>query len=152
MKIITLAGLEPQLTPPTRTLKEHSDAVYAVAFSPDSRMLASCSADRSVKVWDVAAGKLLYTLGDATDWLYTVAWSRDGKRLASGGVDKSIRVYETSPGGAKIMTSVFAHEAAGPKNCLRARRQNAVLPRPGPRPQGLGRPAHGRDQDVRAFG
>jgi len=110
---IKLISLEPQANPPsTRTLKEHSDAVYAVAFSPDSKMLASCSADRAVKVWDVASGKLLYTLGDATDWLYTLAWSPDGKLLASGGVDKSIRVYEVGPGGAKIVTSVFAHEAA----------------------------------------
>jgi WD40 repeat protein len=45
------------------TLKEHSDAVYGIAFSPDGTQLASCSADRAVKVFDVANGKLLYTLG-----------------------------------------------------------------------------------------
>ncbi len=92
------------------TLKEHSDAVYGVAFSPDGKQLASCSADRAVKVFDVTTGKLLYTLGEATDWLYTVAWSPDGQYLAAGGVDKSIRVYSPGPQGAKLLHSVFAHQ------------------------------------------
>ncbi len=109
---IRLTPLTPAAQPLARTLKEHSDAVYAVAFSPDGTRLASCSADRAVKVWDVATGKLLYTLGDATDWLYTLAWSPDGKQLAAGGVDKSIRIYAMGATGAKVLHSVFAHEAA----------------------------------------
>jgi hypothetical protein len=110
---VKLTPLQPPLygDTATRTLKDHSDAVYGVAFSPDSKLFASCSADRTVKVWDVDKAKLLYTLSDATDWVYTVAWSPDGKRLAAGGVDKSIRVYQPSPAGAKILHSVFAHEA-----------------------------------------
>ena len=91
-------------------LKEHSDAVYGLAFNPDGKLLASVSADRAMKVFDVEKGKLLYTLGEATDWLYCVAWSPDGKYLVSGGVDKSIRVYEPTAAGAKLRQSVFAHE------------------------------------------
>ncbi len=100
---------EPELYPP---IKEHSDAVYGLAFNPDGKLLASVSADRAMKVFDVEKGKLLYTLGHATDWLYAVAWSPDGKYLVSGGVDKSIRVYEPTPTGAKLRQSVFAHEGA----------------------------------------
>jgi len=92
------------------TIKEHSDAVYGLAFNPDGSQLASVSADRAMKVTDVKTGKLFYTLGEATDWLYTVAWSPDGKYLVSGGVDKSIRVYEPTPTGAKLRHSAFAHE------------------------------------------
>ena len=91
-------------------LKEHSDAVYGVSFSPDSKYLASTGADRAVKVWDVATGKLQYTLGDSTDWNYTVAWSPDGIHLAAGGVDKSIRVWRVDATGGRIAHSVFAHE------------------------------------------
>jgi hypothetical protein len=94
------------------TLTEHSDAVYGLAFNPWGKLLASVSADRAMKVFDVKNGKLLYTLGHATDWLYAVAWSPDGKYLVSGGVDKSIRVYEPTPTGAKLRQSVFAHEGA----------------------------------------
>jgi hypothetical protein len=110
IKLTPLAA-QPYGTLPTQTLKEHSDAVYAVAFSPDSKLLASCSADRALKIWNVETGKLLYTLGEATDWLYTLAWNPDGKHVATGGVDKSIRIYRVAPEGAKIVQSVFAHEA-----------------------------------------
>ncbi len=71
--------------------------MYGLAFHPDGRLLASVSADRAVKVWEVATGKRLYTLGDATDWLYAVAWSPDKKHLAAAGVDKSVRVGKPTP-------------------------------------------------------
>ncbi len=95
-----------------RTLKDHSDAVYGLAFNPDGRLLASAAADRAVKVWDVASGTRLYTLSEATDWLYGVSWSPDGRHVAAGGVDKSIRVWQVSAKEGKLVHSVFAHEGA----------------------------------------
>ncbi len=95
-----------------RTLKDHSDAVYSIRFSPDGSLLASGAADRAVKVWDVSTGKRLYTLGESTDWVYSVAWSPTGHFLAAAGVDKSIRVWEATAQGGKVTHSVFAHEGA----------------------------------------
>ncbi|HUV39626.1 MAG TPA: WD40 repeat domain-containing protein [Planctomycetota bacterium] len=40
----------------------HTDWVYAVAVSPDGKLLASGSADGTVRLWNVADGKLLATL------------------------------------------------------------------------------------------
>src|SRR5581483_8139991 len=117
VKLIRLPSVAPPLTLPSpqegegiTTLKEHSDAVYGLAFSHDNKLLATASADRAVKVWEVKSGKLLYTLGEATDWVYCVAWSPNGKHLAAGGVDKSIRVWEAGSSSGKLAHSVFAHE------------------------------------------
>ena len=46
-----------------RTFKDHIDAVYALAFTPDGKRLLSGAADRTIKVWDAATGERLYTSG-----------------------------------------------------------------------------------------
>ena len=95
---------------PRLTLKDHSDTVYGLAFHPDGKLLASAGADRAVKVWDVATGKRLYTLGDPTDWVYCVAGARTSSTSPPAGVDKSVRVWAADKDGGKLVHSVFAHE------------------------------------------
>ncbi len=91
-------------------LKDHSDAVYGLAWSPDGAYLATAAADRTVKIWHVASRKRLYSLTESTDWLYTVAWHPKRNWVAAAGVDRSIRIWEVSEAGGRLLRSTFAHE------------------------------------------
>jgi WD40 repeat protein len=41
----------------------HTDKIKSLAFSPDGKMIVSGSTDKSVKLWDVATGKEIRTMG-----------------------------------------------------------------------------------------
>jgi WD40 repeat protein len=68
-------------------LSGHNDIVWDVAFSPDGKMLASVSSDKTAKVWDWDNRELLKSLDFPAD-VVSVSFSPDGKDLAVGGVDE----------------------------------------------------------------
>jgi WD40 repeat protein len=93
-----------------KNLQDHIDAVFAVAFSSDGKHLASGSQDRSVKIWDVASGQRLYTLGDASDGLTSIAYAPSGKQIAAAGYDKTIYVWEVGDTDGRLLRSLIADE------------------------------------------
>src|SRR2546426_7804831 len=76
-----------------RKLKGHQGSVLAVAFSPDGKTLASCSRDKTIKLWDPATGELKRTLTEHTADVYDVTFSPRGDLLASAGRDKTIKLW-----------------------------------------------------------
>ncbi|RMZ90383.1 hypothetical protein DV736_g2368, partial [Chaetothyriales sp. CBS 134916] len=78
-----------------QTLAGHSNSVTAVAFSPDSKQIASGSYDKTIKLWDTTTGNLQKTLAGHSDWVRAVAFSPDGKQIVSGSDDKTIKLWDT---------------------------------------------------------
>ncbi len=82
---------------PSHQLTGHTDEVYAVAFSPDGKLLATASNDRSVRLWEVASRQPLgEPLTGHTDEVYGVVFSPDGKLLATASNDRSVRLWEVA--------------------------------------------------------
>ena len=74
-----------------RILTGHTGWVWSVAVSPDGTWLASGSADKTVKLWDLATGECRATLTGHTDQIFSVAITPDGGHILSGGKDGTIR-------------------------------------------------------------
>src|SRR5262245_18951902 len=83
---------------PAQTVKAHRDCVYALAFSPDSKLLASTSYDHMIYLWDPATGRQVKPLKEHTDSVFDLAFSPDGKWLASGGADRTVKLWDVASG------------------------------------------------------
>ena len=68
--------------------------VYALAWSPDGKWLASGGDDKTVHVWNASTGQTLVLFKGHTDVIWSVAWSPDGKELASSSQDGTVRIWQ----------------------------------------------------------
>jgi WD40 repeat protein len=76
-------------------------AVCDVAYSPDGTILATASADSTIKLWDSASGKELRTLRGHHQPVLCLAFSSSGKFLASGSLDQTVWLWSI-PGGEAV--------------------------------------------------
>ncbi len=91
------------------TFTGHSDAIISAAFSPDTTLIASTSADQTVRVWDIETGEMLHTfVGDAQTVVH-VAFSPDGQTLASAGRNLPVRLWSVSTG--ELVRTIGAEDA-----------------------------------------
>lgn len=75
----------------------HSNSVFAVSWSPDSRRLVSGGRDAMLKIWDASDD---FALGKALPaHLFTInniAWSPDGRLLATASRDKTVKIWDAA--------------------------------------------------------
>lgn len=75
---------------------EDTQPIYGIAFSPDSKTLASGSKNGNINIWDVASGQVTATFKHSPI-VQEVAFSSDGSMLLSLGID-DVRLWNISSG------------------------------------------------------
>ncbi len=92
-------------------LTGHTGGIQSVALSPDEKIIASGSEDKTICLWDMLTGKQKVILIGHNHRVYSVAFSPDGKTLASASDDDTIRIWDVITGEDKmILTQPGGHE------------------------------------------
>ncbi|OUD16016.1 hypothetical protein TPSD3_01025 [Thioflexithrix psekupsensis] len=80
----------------------HDDSIFSLAFDTQGKYLASASADRSVRVWQVADDALVTTLVGHADMVQSIAFHPDGQHLVTGSKDNTLRYWELNTGKSQV--------------------------------------------------
>ena len=95
---ITAFKLPPLGAPWSFKPREHSYPVNKIAFSPKGDVIASCSSDETVRLWDVNIGAHLRVMTGHTDTVYNISFSPDGKIVTSVSHDDTVRLWDVATG------------------------------------------------------
>ncbi|KAH8416112.1 hypothetical protein KR222_008350 [Zaprionus bogoriensis] len=95
------------------TLQGHQRYISVVKFSPRGDRLASASADRLVKLWDVRSAQYEKSLEGHVRGVNDVTWSPDGKFLVSCSDDSSIRLWDPHTGQCTRTLMGHGHNVFG---------------------------------------
>jgi WD40 repeat protein len=72
--------------------------VTCIAIAPDGRTAVSGSLDKTLVLWDLAAGKELGTFTGHSDAVMSVAIAPDGRNALSGSAGGTLKFWEVSTG------------------------------------------------------
>jgi WD40 repeat protein len=78
------------------TLAGHAQLIPDIAFSPDSKLLASAGFDDALKIWDATTGQLRKKFTDFRDGVRAPTFSADGRMLAASGGDGVIQIWDVA--------------------------------------------------------
>lgn len=80
------------------TAPGHTEPILRLLAHPKEPLLVTCSADKTVRIWDVNKRSNLRTLNGHTDHVFALAISPDGNLLASGSYNGEVKVWKIADG------------------------------------------------------
>ncbi|MTD95107.1 protein kinase [Hyphomicrobium sp. xq] len=82
-----------QAAAPLQVLDGHENAVQALAYSPQQLLLASGSADKTVRLWSLDTLAMKRAYKGQRDFITSVGFSQNGKLLGAGALDGRIQIW-----------------------------------------------------------
>jgi len=79
------------------TLEGHTSTISVTSISPDRKHVATCSTDRSARVWDSSTGNALMVL-QHSGTVTALQFSSDSRHIVSGSLDGAIHVWDAITG------------------------------------------------------
>ena len=89
---------------------EVSKPALGVAFSADSRRLATASADHTARIWEIATGREQIVLRGHRADVYAVGFTNDGRRVATVSGDGTARIWDAGNGRELSRMALEGHE------------------------------------------
>ncbi|KAJ2711085.1 U3 small nucleolar RNA-associated protein 13 [Coemansia spiralis] len=80
------------------TFQAHDRDINSICISPDDKVFATASQDKTAKIWDVATGKQLGTLQGHRRGVWSVAFSPTDRVVATASADRMIKLWSLSDG------------------------------------------------------
>lgn len=93
---------------PVHIFEGHESAAQTLAYSAQRSLLASGSADKTVKLWNLDTLDLVRTYRGHKDYVTAVAFMPNGRILAAAGLDGSIRLWSTA--SSRLYRTLMGHK------------------------------------------
>jgi WD40 repeat protein len=88
---------------PLHRFEGHTDAAYAIAVSPDGKLIATGAYDQKIRLWATATGKETALLKGHNGAVNGLSFRPDGKVLASASADRTVKLWSI-PTGQRLDT------------------------------------------------
>jgi WD40 repeat protein len=95
---------------PVARLVGHKSDITAIAFSPDSRLLASAGASphRDIRIWEVVTGKQRCLFSGHRGNIDSLAFTADSRKLISGSADTTCLVWDVLGNAGRVLPIAVA--------------------------------------------
>lgn len=96
----------------------HDEYLLRCVMSPDSRLVATTSADKSIKLWSTENwdGKPWKTLSQHQRWVWDAVFSADSSYLISASSDQTAKLWKVATG--EVLRTYIGHSLAVTCVCL----------------------------------
>jgi len=115
VNIIPEDGLTDTVHEPWMALEGHTKKAVLVRWNPCApNILASCSYDRTIKLWDTENGECINTIDASSEnQYYSMEWNHNGSLLAVTSKDKTLKILDPRTGDIVMQQQCFeSHKAS----------------------------------------